>query len=149
LIGEVEMDWVYLFTGVHGRITRQWFWIGATVLVLVEIVSQQLAYRIEGDRLSIIVDVAFTYPEFALTVKRANDRNLSTWLIGLFFAGGVLLDFLALLKVNGTTNVSDPLSQLIFVPWAAFGLVLIIDLGFRRGTVGPNRFGPDPLGGKV
>lgn len=38
--------------------------------------------------------------------------------------------------------------------WLLFGLVpligsivLLIELGFRRGTPGPNRFGPDPLAG--
>jgi uncharacterized membrane protein YhaH (DUF805 family) len=28
-------------------------------------------------------------------------------------------------------------------------LVLIVELGCRRGTDGPNRFGPDPLAGKA
>jgi uncharacterized membrane protein YhaH (DUF805 family) len=29
--------------------------------------------------------------------------------------------------------------------WVFFALVLLVDLGFRRGTVGPNQYGPDPL----
>jgi uncharacterized membrane protein YhaH (DUF805 family) len=33
----------------------------------------------------------------------------------------------------------------ILIPYLVFGLALTIDLGFRRGTVGPNRYGPDPL----
>jgi hypothetical protein len=31
------------------------------------------------------------------------------------------------------------------VPVAVLGLVLLVELGFRRGTVGPNPNGPDPL----
>jgi uncharacterized membrane protein YhaH (DUF805 family) len=143
------MDWLYLFTGVHGRISRQPFWIGCAVLAIVETVGQWLAYRIEGDKLSSIVDLAFTYPEFALTVKRANDRNLPTWLIGLFYAVSVVLNFLALLGTAGNIDGSNPVVALIFFPWSAFGLVLIAELGFRRGTSGPNRFGPDPLAGQA
>jgi len=26
-----------------------------------------------------------------------------------------------------------------------FGLALLVELGFRRGTAGPNQYGPDPL----
>ena len=140
---------IYLLTGLHGRISRLPFWIGVAVLVVAELAGQALAYRIEGERLSVIVDLAFTYPEFAVMVKRANDRNLPTWLIGLFFAGIVLLDFLILQTANGRINSANPVLAMIFYSWAAFGLVLIADLGFRRGTVGPNRFGPDPLGGTV
>jgi uncharacterized membrane protein YhaH (DUF805 family) len=33
----------------------------------------------------------------------------------------------------------------LLVPLGILGLALIVDLGFRRGTVGPNRYGPDPL----
>ena len=35
----------------------------------------------EGDRLSAIVDLAFTYPEFAVAVKRGHDRNMPLWLV--------------------------------------------------------------------
>jgi len=33
--------------------------------------------------------------------------------------------------------------------WLAFALALIIELGFRRGTRGPNQYGPDPLETRV
>ncbi len=69
------MDWVDLFTGFHGRISRQPFWIGVLVLAVVETICQAVSHRIEGDRLGSIVDLAFSYPEFALTLKRAHDRN--------------------------------------------------------------------------
>jgi hypothetical protein len=37
------------------------------------------------------------------------------------------------------------LSLAIAVPFTVFGLALLIELGFRRGTIGPNPNGPDPL----
>ncbi len=52
----------------------------------------------------------------AVTVKRCHDRDRSGWFI-----------FIALIPFIGAI-------------W------LLIELGFLRGTVGPNRFGSDPLG---
>jgi uncharacterized membrane protein YhaH (DUF805 family) len=91
--------------------------------------------------------LAFTYPEFALAVKRSNDRNLSPWVVALFFAGNVALDLFTLF--NGAIDTSDPVNGIILIPFALLGLVLIVELGFRPGTSGPNRFGPDPLSGKT
>ncbi len=146
------MDWVDLFTGFHGRISRQPFWIGVLVLAVVEIVCQAVAHRIEGERLGSIVDLAFSYPEFALTLKRAHDRNLPTWWIAALFVGSVLLDFLTIIGVNtklGDSNNLNLLGFILTIPLGILGLVLLVDLGFRPGTKGPNRFGPDPLASQV
>jgi len=146
------MDWVDLFTGFHGRISRRPFWIGVLVLAIVETICQAVSHRIEGDRLGSIVDLAFSYPEFALTLKRAHDRNLPTWWIAVLFAGSVLLDFLTVIGVNTKLGDSGNLNVLGFiltVPLGILGLVLLADLGFRPGTKGPNRFGPDPFESQV
>jgi uncharacterized membrane protein YhaH (DUF805 family) len=139
--------WTYLFTSFHGRISREPFWIACGILAAVEIATQWLASGIEGERLSTIVDLAFTYPEFALAVKRSNDRNLSPWVVALFFAGNVALDLFTLL--NGAMDTSDPVNGIILIPFALLAVALIVELGFRPGTSGPNRYGPDPLSGKI
>ncbi len=139
--------WTYLFTSFHGRINREPFWIACGILAAIEIATQWLANRIEGDTLSTILDLAFTYPEFALAVKRANDRSLSSWVVALFFASNVALDLFTLL--NGAVDTGNPINGIVLIPFALLGLALIVELGFRRGTSGPNRFGPDPLSGKA
>ena len=52
----------------------------------------------------------------AVAVKRCHDHDKSGWWLLL-----------------GLVPVIGP-------------IVLLVELGFRRGTTGPNRFGPDPLG---
>jgi uncharacterized membrane protein YhaH (DUF805 family) len=141
------MDWNYLLNSFEGRIGRQTFWIAIGAATLVEILCHVIAYRIEGERLSAIVDLAFTYPEFAIVAKRGHDRNMPPWVPGLFFAAGVLLDLLTVLGLAGTRDEPNTLSLVIALPFTVFGLALLGDLGFRQGTRGPNRFGPDPLGG--
>src|ERR1700693_2516902 len=132
--------WVYVFTSFQGRINREPFWIAVGIMATLEIVPQCLALQVEGDTLGTILDLAFTYPEFALAVKRANDRDLSPWVVALFFAGNVALDLFTLL--NGPLDTSNPINGIILIPFALLAVALIVELGFRRGTEGPNRFGP-------
>jgi uncharacterized membrane protein YhaH (DUF805 family) len=137
------MDWIHLFTSFEGRINRQPFWIALAVFIAIDIASM---LTIENDQWSAVLDLVMTYPQFAVCAKRGHDRNSPAWVVGLFFAFGVILDLMIL---GGwiTKDLSNP-TPLVYafaVPFLVLALALIIDLGFRRGTVGPNRYGPDPL----
>jgi uncharacterized membrane protein YhaH (DUF805 family) len=141
------MDWAYLLNSFHGRIGRQTFWIAFGTVMVAEIAGHFIAEQIQGDRLSAIVDLAFTYPEFAVTVKRAHDRNLPVWLLIAFFGAGAFLDLLMVLDWAGTDDQPSLISLAIAVPFTVLGLALLVELGFRKGTPGPNQYGPDPLAG--
>jgi uncharacterized membrane protein YhaH (DUF805 family) len=68
--------------------------------------------------------------------------------VGLFFAINAIFDLLVLagLATLGDLKSPPPTWAVVFsIPFLVLALALIIDLGFRRGTVGPNRYGPDPL----
>lgn len=139
------MDWVYLLNSFEGRISRKTFWIGMAVLVSAEMLGHFVAQALQGDRLSAIVDLAFTYPEFAIAVKRAHDRDLPIWILIVFFGGGALLDLLTVLELTGSDDQPSVLSLVIAVPFTVLLVALLIELGFRRGTIGPNQYGPDPV----
>ncbi len=141
--------WVYVFTSFQGRINREPFWIACAILVALQIVTQWAADQIEGDRLAAVFDLAITYPQFAVAVKRGNDRNLPPWIVRLFFAFSVALDLFILINGDFDFNTDDPLNAVIAFPFGLVILILLAELGFRRGTSGPNRFGPDPLSGKT
>jgi len=142
------MDWAYLLNSFDGRISRKTFWIAMGALTVAEMFAHIVAEAIQGDRLSAIVDLAFTYPEFAIAVKRGHDREMPLWLLVVFFGAGAVLDLLTVLQLNGTDEEPSMLSVFIVVPFTVLGLALLIELGFRRGTVGPNQYGPDPLGNR-
>jgi len=137
------MDWIYLFTSLNGRISRQTFWIGFAFLAAAELANSSLAYVIESERLRAIPDLGLTYLEFALATKRANDRNLPPWVVALFFGINTALDLFVLF--TGSFDPESPIAEIITLPFAILGVILLIELGFRRGTEGPNRYGPDPL----
>jgi uncharacterized membrane protein YhaH (DUF805 family) len=142
------MNWayvIYLFTSFQGRINREPFWIAYGILAVVEIATQWLADQAAGETLSDLLGLAFTYSEIAIAVKRSNDRNLSPWIVAVFFAGLVAAELFSMM--NGEIDMANPVNKIIVIPILVLGAVLIADLGFRRGTDGPNRFGPDPLSG--
>jgi uncharacterized membrane protein YhaH (DUF805 family) len=141
------MNWAYLLNGFHGRIGRQTFWIAMGAITVTNVLACLVAGQIEGERLSAIVDLAFTYPEFAIALKRAHDRGLPVWLLIIFFTANGVLDLLDVLGWGGSADQPSMLSLAIAIPFTVFGLALLIELGFRRGTIGPNRYGPDPLAG--
>ena len=139
------MDWAFLYNTFDGRIGRKTFWIAIAALTVAEIFGHILAEEIRGDRLSAIVDLAYTYPEFAVAVKRAHDRNMPLWLLIAFFGASALLDLLTVLEMTGTDDQPSLLSIGIALPFTVMAVVLLVELGFRRGTNGPNQYGPDPL----
>lgn len=66
---------------------------------------------------SAIIGLVLLWPSLAVYTKRWHDRNKSGW-----------WTLIGLIPVIG-------------------GLWLLIELGFLKGTAGPNQYGPDPLGG--
>jgi uncharacterized membrane protein YhaH (DUF805 family) len=135
------MTWTDLFTSIDGRISRTPFWIALLLLTIPELAAH-VAF---GERWSSIVSLLLAYPEFAVFAKRGHDRNVPTWVAGVFFGGSALLYVLVLLELVAPMTDPNTLSYIIGVPLGIMGLILLVDFGFRRGTVGANRYGPDPL----
>jgi len=136
------MNWAYLLTSIEGRISRQPFWIALLPMIGLELI----AYSAFG-RWSSIVSFILAYPEFAVIAKRGHDRNAPTWIAAVFVAGAVVLDLLSLLNLLGPMEKPSTLFYVAGLPFTIMALILLIDFGFRRGTVGPNYYGADPLEG--
>jgi uncharacterized membrane protein YhaH (DUF805 family) len=141
------MNWRYLLDSFDGRINRKTFWIAMGVVGAANVLACLAADHIQGDKLNAIVDLAFNYPEFAIAVKRGHDRNLPIWLIGIFFAVSVLLDLFTVTGWAGSDDQPSTLAFVVAIPFTVLGLALLFELGFRKGTPGPNQYGPDPLAG--
>jgi uncharacterized membrane protein YhaH (DUF805 family) len=77
-------------------------------------------------------------------LKRAHDRNRPTWLIAIFFG---LMAAATLVRPDDIDNMTEAptLFMIVAIPWILLSLFFLVDLGFLRGTQGPNRYGPDPL----
>ena len=106
----------------EGRMCRGDYWLkGFLVLLPVSIFNNILAYGVDHDgarAIAMVIGIASLWPGLALIVKRLHDRNRSGW-----FAATLLIPFV----------------NIIFAIW------IIVEVWFLRGTIGPNRFGADPL----
>jgi uncharacterized membrane protein YhaH (DUF805 family) len=136
------MKWIRFFTNVDGRITRKTFWLASIAVLMIELLIAAAA--------------AATAEEFAdeATGDLAMDivyRNISTWVIGAWYvvlATSDVLRFFGWLRSSPNQNVfsSTNLISFAFIMIAGIiSLALLVELGFRRGTLGPNRYGPDAL----
>jgi uncharacterized membrane protein YhaH (DUF805 family) len=137
------MNLVYVLTGISGRISRLSFWLASIALLALGV---GVEYAM-GERWGSIAGLVLAYPLLAVLAKRGHDRNVPTWVPALFVAVNVAFELAVLF---GKINLNAPETW----PWPIFvvaflvaiaTLILIVDFGFRRGTHGPNRYGPDPL----
>jgi uncharacterized membrane protein YhaH (DUF805 family) len=132
------MNWKHLFTSFEGRASRQPFWLGILVMIIVQWVLMLILGIVLGTSMMsgmdpnmapeeaaamatkamtpvIIVSLLFLYPTLAIYTKRWHDRGKSGWW-----------------------------SLILFIP--LIGVIwFLVECGFLRGTEGPNEYGADPL----
>ena len=157
------MKWIYFFGDFDGRIGRKTFWLTSIAIFAAELVAAFVGALIiallSGDWEAKVADgwidavfLIFLYPQFIIDVKRGHDRNIPIWVIGLFYAalivryGLVKFSWLVTLpnqNVMSSTNVASFIATMLL---GIFSIALLVELGLRKGTTGPNRYGPDPLG---
>lgn len=162
--------WIFYFSP-SGRISRSQYWLRFYlpyfgiyfVLQIASVVTSPVA----GDKsaayavfstLSTIFSLVALWPAIAVLIKRIHDRNKSGWFC-LFLYAPVTL-FIALLAVwfagmfiaiaNGSEPTLPSLGPLgistIVVGIVSMGVSLwfFVEFGCLRGTIGANRYGPDP-----
>jgi uncharacterized membrane protein YhaH (DUF805 family) len=150
------MKLIEFFRSFGGRIDRQTFWLMSIAVLAVELVAVLIATGLTAalslsDKWIAIVAITLVYPQFAIDVKRGHDRNIPMWAIGAFYAvaivRGVLIEFGWLTtRVNQNTFSYANVTSFAFTMLIGIAAIaLLVELGFRKGSEGPNRYGPDPL----
>jgi uncharacterized membrane protein YhaH (DUF805 family) len=69
-------------------------------------------------------------------IKRLHDRDKSGWWLLLFYLGPVVLNW-----IGSATDMELIFSLASF----AISIWMLVELGFLRGTIGSNQYGPDPV----
>lgn len=114
------------------------------------------SYMRKASIAQLIMLAVLAYPVTALMAKRLNDRDRPSWLKWVFWAPTVLATVLGLLgmgyaAVDMGNGVMMPaptaLMTIVGLLSMVVGLWSLVELGILRGTVGPNRHGPDPVSG--
>lgn len=159
---------VALFTTMDGRIGRARFWFGVLLIVAFSIaVSAVLMFaglgqtdvitgtvQVNGGAANefskwrttlnpwaaFLLSVVTAFPMAAIGVKRRRDRDFS----GVDVLGFIVLSLL--LQLLGAFGIGGGLITALQFVMGIWGICLFILLGVLKGTSGPNKYGPDPLG---
>lgn len=143
--------------GFRGRISRRTYWLAMLgVYTVFFLIAGAAEYLVTG-RLRLAVSssdaplwpaifaslmVLVLWPSLAISLKRWHDHGLPSWPIFLYYVlclcAALTVPFLSDIKLVGLHML---FSSVLDIFW----IVLIIVLGFIKGNVGPNRYGPDPL----
>jgi uncharacterized membrane protein YhaH (DUF805 family) len=136
-----------LLFGYDGRIGRRLYWLGLLAAWAVPAFLATIADRVVigtgdiGRYVAFLVIVGtLVWMHSAVTVKRLHDHDKSAaWYLLYGIAPPGVFAAAILLYTDG----------LFILAWALFALSIagllwvLVELGFRRGTDGPNRYGPE------
>lgn len=142
----------YLFSP-HGRLNRAKYWIYVVVsfaimTVLVAVVSlfwaRQLYDPRGGFAFPPLVGFGLVYLVLLIVgifvgIKRLHDRDKSGWWLLLFYLVPIVCSWISAILSRNGIGALFALASLIVSIWT------LVELGFLRGTAGPNHYGEDPL----
>ena len=146
-----------LLFSTKGRISRMQFWLkGVLLCIAIEtlyILMLAASISVSGTTQQGQIILAFAgmifigplvimWPLSVILIKRIHDRNKSGWLVL-----ALLLPSLYQLWVpfNNLFMWGGGDSTLVDVIGLLVGVWFFIEFGCVRGTIGPNRYGPDPV----
>jgi len=111
-----DMSITQVWFSFEGRISRSTYWLKYFLPWFGIYLVASIVDAVTGVPIvTLIVALAGIWVALAVGAKRCHDRDRSGWF------------------------------QLIMLIPIVGGLWLLIELGFLRGTIGENRFGPDPV----
>ncbi|HOT84095.1 MAG: DUF805 domain-containing protein [Rhodospirillales bacterium] len=138
------MDWKFIFLSFQGRLNRKPYWLGTIALLSLVVIGVFGVMFLTGGGGGVaaigVIYLLLLWPTLAMGVKRLHDRNKSAWWLVVFYVVPTLLNVL----VEGGDG--EGVGAMIFgLASLAISIWALVELGFLRGTVGANRYGPDPL----
>jgi uncharacterized membrane protein YhaH (DUF805 family) len=163
------MSLTQLLFSFKGRIKRLHWWVaslGAGFVAAIAMAILEAAARASGHAIidpdtqqieptgilgvaMSAVGLANMWVAFALSAKRLHDRDRTGW----WLLWQILVVTVAVILIVVAIAVPKEQGALWYALAGATGLAafvlsiwLFVQIGFLRGTQGPNRYGPDPLG---
>jgi uncharacterized membrane protein YhaH (DUF805 family) len=147
--GTVEDLFEFLFDS-SGRINRAKYWISLLKYGIAGLLAAVILFTAAGIAapLFIIMVVLVLIPwllwGFAITTERLHDRDKSAWWLLVFYVLPAVLNQSA--KALGFAGAAGTVLYYI-AEVAGFALTIwgFVEIGFLRGSAGPNKYGSDPL----
>ncbi|MBU1334680.1 MAG: DUF805 domain-containing protein [Alphaproteobacteria bacterium] len=148
-----------LYTTTEGRLSRKEWWIGVVGLIIASIVLSIILGMVGLGGASgwgqLIAYVILFYPGWCIGIKRRQDRDNNATDFKVLMGLSGLLTLLQAFGIGVTMTdmgngivmpTPDMWMSVLYLLLGIFGIYMLVQLGFLRGTPGPNSYGPDPLG---
>ena len=136
-----NIDFGSLLFGFDGRINRAKYWLAVVIYLVVMLIAIGLMFALPGMIGMVLMGIIYIVAivsGIAVGIKRLHDCDKSGWWLLVFYLVPGLFS-------GGAMNMDD--SVILNLLSFAVSIWGIVQLGFLRGTIGPNRFGPDPIPG--
>jgi uncharacterized membrane protein YhaH (DUF805 family) len=157
------MDWGHLLFGFSGRINRAKIWLWILIWIIAWVVGLVAAgIIVYGTGLVpvffliyAVIGIGSFISYLAVVIKRLHDRDKSGWWLLIFvvlpgvlvgISGGITM--MAMMNSGSDIPEPSPLAMIVYLIGAAIGLWAFVELFCLRGTIGANKYGPDPLEGR-
>jgi len=136
----MDTDFASLLFSLQGRINRAKYWIAVAVYgsLLIALFGLGFFFRFSAWFVvaALLLILAMGISGIAVGIKRLHDRDKTGWWLLAFYLLPPIFDGL---------GRSIGFSLVFTLASAAVSLWMVVELGFLRGTSGPNQHGPDPL----
>jgi uncharacterized membrane protein YhaH (DUF805 family) len=160
--------WQFYFS-LNGRISRSQYWLRFVVPYIVIYFMLEIIGAIAGSGSNLYIAISITififslamfWPSIAILVKRIHDRNKSGWWALFLYVPTFVFTVLLLVWVGaaivavaaGETDAALPSLGGLGILVIVLGVMVLgidiwffVEFGCLRGTIGSNRFGPDPV----
>jgi uncharacterized membrane protein YhaH (DUF805 family) len=135
------MPFTQLLFSFRGRINRAIYWL-TTLALLAILIALAFVAIMSGGFGALIVLLLISYIPLlwiglAIGAKRLHDPDKSAWWLLVFYVLPSVL--------QGIAEQAGGIGFVFNLAGAAIAIWGIVELGFLRGTDGPNQYGPDPL----
>ena len=156
------MSWGHFLFGFSGRLNRAKYWLWILIYFIAVAVVSAAIYAINSPTAGGIVQLVFSIvaliSSLAVMTKRLHDRNRSAWWLLIFvlipsllLGAGIVASVYGALMTDDTSSLGTLAltGGALTLAAGAFLIWSFVELACLRGTIGPNRYGPDPLEGKI
>ena len=137
------MDRLRSYFSFERRANRARYWLTVLALYAALFVTGLIAFSVPvlGVVVGLLGFVAALWAGTSVAIRRLHDRGKSGWwLLPMYLPVLVFSGLSELMQdSSGEPNIALAALSLPFSIW------ILVELGCLKGTVGPNRFGPDPL----
>jgi len=145
------MDQLKGLFSFRGRASRLTYWrVGLATAGALAVLWVSTIFVAMGAGNAAFIPLALVLPvlvvNLAVGVRRLHDRNKSAWWLLVFWAAPLFL--LGLTQwLTDQTGEGSPAAMATVTGALALEIWAIVEIGFRRGTPGDNRFGAPPPSG--